>query len=290
MKSTVTKSIVITGVSTGIGHGTAVELCRRGFRVFGSVRTDEQAARLQRELGTAFTPLLFDVTDAEAIGRAVATVRGEVGAGGLFGLVNNAGIANPGPLTSVSPDVLRRHFEVNVVSVLHMVQAFLPLLRGTKEGRPGRIVNISSVSGRIAYPFMGPYAASKHALEALSDSLRRELMIYGVDVIVIQPGSVDTPIWDKAAHLNTTFDGTDYHPVLKHMNLSDARHTALPVSAVTRRIVDALVVKRPKARYVVPDQRVRYWLLPRWLPDRWLDRAIDRLLNFQKIRDDINRS
>ncbi len=98
-----------------------------------------------------------------------------------------------------------------MVSVLHMVQAFLPLLRGTKEGRPGRIVNISSVSGRIAYPFMGPYAASKHALEALSDSLRRELMIYGVDVIVIQPGSVDTPIWDKAAHLNTTFDGTDYH-------------------------------------------------------------------------------
>lgn len=284
------KSIVITGVSTGIGHGTATELCRRGFRVFGSVRTEEHAARLQREFGGNFTPLVFDVTDADAIGRAAATVKERIGDSGLFGLINNAGISDPGPLASLSPDVLRRHFEVNVVGVLHMVQAFLPLLRGTKSSRPGRIVNISSVSGRIAYPFMGPYAASKHALEALSDSLRRELLIYGVDVIVIQPGAIDTPIWDKAAHLRTRFEGTDYHPVLKGMNLPGERRTALPVSAVTRRIVDALVLRRPKTRYVVPDRLFRFWLLPRWLPDRWLDRAIDRLLKFQKVRDDIDRS
>ncbi|MDP1748715.1 MAG: SDR family oxidoreductase [Reyranella sp.] len=289
MKSTVLKSVVITGVSTGIGHGTAAELCRRGYKVFGSVRTAEQAARLQREFGSTFTPLVFDVTDADAIGRAAATVKAEIGDGGLFGLVNNAGISDPGPLTALSPDVLRRHFEVNVVGVLHMVQAFLPLLRAAKSHPPGRIVNISSVSGRIAYPFMGPYAASKHALEALSDSLRRELLIYGVDVIVIQPGAIDTPIWDKAAHLKTTFDGTDYHPVLKGMNPAGERRTALPVAAVTRRIIDALVLRRPKTRYVVPDRWVRYWLLPRWLPDRWLDRAIDRLLKFQKVRDDIDR-
>lgn len=289
MKSALLKSVVITGVSTGIGHGTAAELCRRGYKVFGSVRTAEQAASLQRDFGSAFTPLVFDVTDAGAVGRAAATVKAEIGHGGLFGLVNNAGISDPGPLIALSPDVLRRHFEVNVVGVLHMVQAFLPLLRGGKSHPPGRIVNISSVSGRIAYPFMGPYAASKHALEALSDSLRRELLIYGVDVIVIQPGAIDTPIWDKAAHLKTTFDGTDYHPVLKGMNLSGERRTALPVSAVTRRIVDALVLRRPRTRYVVPDRLFRFWLLPRWLPDRWLDRAIDRLLKFQKIRDDIDR-
>jgi short-subunit dehydrogenase len=119
--------------------------------------------------------------------------------------------------------------------------------------------------------------------------LRRELLIYGVDVIVIQPGSIDTPIWDKAAPLRTRFEGTDYHPVLKRMNLSDERHTALPVSAVTRRIVDALVLPRPKTRYVIPDRLFRFWLLPRWLPDRWVDRAIDRVLKFQKVRDDIER-
>lgn len=283
------KSIVVTGVSTGIGHGTADELCRRGFRVFGSVRTEEDAARLQHTFGDNFTPLVFDVTDVDAIGRAAATVQDQMDEDGLFGLVNNAGISVPGPLSALPPDTLRRHFEINVVGVLHMVQAFLPLLRKTTAGRPGRIVNISSVSGRIAYPFMGAYAASKHALEALSDSLRRELLIYGVDVIVIQPGSIDTPIWDKAAPLRTRFEGTDYHPVLKLMNLSDERRTALPVSAVTRRIVDALVLPRPKTRYVIPDRLFRFWLLPRWLPDRWLDRAIDRLLKFQKVRDDIER-
>lgn len=283
------KSIVITGVSTGIGHGTAADLCRRGFRVFGSVRTEEDAARLQRDLGGNFTPLVFDVTDTDAIARAAALVKREIGDDGLFGLINNAGISDPGPLAALSPEVLRRHFEVNVVGVLHMVQAFLPLLRGVSPRRPGRIVNISSVSGRIAYPFMGPYAASKHALEALSDSLRRELLIYGIDVIVIQPGAIDTSIWDKAAHIKTSFDGSDYHPVLKHVNLADSRRAALPVAAVTRRIVDALVLRRPKTRYVVPDRLFLYWLLPRWLPDRWLDRAIDRILNFRKIRDDIDR-
>jgi NAD(P)-dependent dehydrogenase (short-subunit alcohol dehydrogenase family) len=283
------KSIVVTGVSSGIGYGTADELCRRGFRVFGSVRTEEDAARLQHTFGNNFTPLVFDVTDADAIGQAAAAVQGQIDEDGLFGLVNNAGISDPGPLSVLPPDSLRRHFEINVVGVLHMVQAFLPLLRKTTAGRPGRIVNISSVSGRIAYPFMGAYAASKHALEALSDSLRRELLIYGVDVIVIQPGSIDTPIWDKAAPLRTRFEGTDYHPVLKRMNLSDERHTALPVSAVTRRIVDALVLPRPKTRYVIPDRLFRFWLLPRWLPDRWVDRAIDRVLKFQKVRDDIER-
>ena len=283
------KSIVVTGVSSGIGYGTADELCRRGFRVFGSVRTEEDAARLQHAFGDNFTPLVFDVTDVDAIGRAAATVQDQIDEDGLFGLVNNAGISDPGPLSVLPPDSLRRHFEINVVGVLHMVQAFLPLLRKTTAGRPGRIVNISSVSGRIAYPFMGAYAASKHALEALSDSLRRELLIYGVDVIVIQPGSIDTPIWDKAAPLRTRFEGTDYHPVLKRMNLSDERHTALPVSAVTRRIVDALVLPRPKTRYVIPDRLFRFWLLPRWLPDRWVDRAIDRVLKFQKVSDDIER-
>jgi NAD(P)-dependent dehydrogenase (short-subunit alcohol dehydrogenase family) len=281
------RSVVITGVSTGIGYASAAELCRRGYRVFGSVRNRNDAERLQRDWGAAFTPLSFDVTEAEAVKEAAAQVKNAIGNDGLCGLINNAGISNPGPLSAVSPAIVRQHFEVNVMGVVHTVQAFLPLLRRARgtASPPGRIVNISSVSGRIAYPFMGAYAASKHALEALSDSLRRELLIYGVDVIVIQPASIDTPIWDKAAHIRTAFEDTDYAPILRGVDLLDTRRKALPVAAVTRRVVGALEHRRPKARYVVPDQLFKYWLAPRLLPDRWLDRIIDRVLKFQAVRD-----
>jgi NAD(P)-dependent dehydrogenase (short-subunit alcohol dehydrogenase family) len=283
------KSVLITGVSTGIGHASASELSRRGWRVFGSVRSQADAERLKLELGDAFVPLVFDVTDEAAVRAAAALVDAATAGAGLLGVVNNAGISDPGPLSVLDPQVVRRHFEVNVIGVLHVVQAFLPLLRRAKgnDSRPGRIVNISSVSGRIAYPFMGAYAASKHALEALSDSLRRELLIYGVDVVVIQPASIDTPIWDKAQHISSAFENTDYAAILRGVDLQHTRKTALPVSSVTRRIVEALESRRPKARYVVPDRVLKYWILPRLLPDRVLDRIIDRMLNFQAVRDSL---
>jgi NAD(P)-dependent dehydrogenase (short-subunit alcohol dehydrogenase family) len=283
------RSIVITGVSTGIGYATATEFCRRGYRVFGSVRREGQADRLRDEWRALFTPLVFDVTDAGAVDAAAAQVKAAIGDGHLSGLVNNAGISNPGPLSVQPPAIVRQHFEVNVLGVVHTVQAFLPLLRhqGAASSCPGRIVNISSVSGRIAYPFMGSYAASKHALEALSDSLRRELLIYGVDVIVIQPGAIDTPIWDKAAHIRSAYRGTDYGSVLQGIDLLATRRSALPVTAVTQRIVEALEHRKPKARYAIPDRRLTYWLVPRILPDRWLDRIIARMLNFRKLRDDL---
>lgn len=283
-------SVVITGVSTGIGYAAAAELCRRGYRVFGSVRNEDQARRLLQDFGALFTPLLLDVTDTGAVRASAERVKSAIGDSGLAGLINNAGISNPGPLSLQSPEIVRQHFEVNVLGVVHTVQAFLPLLRrkGT-AARPGRIVNISSVSGRIAYPFMGSYAASKHAVEALSDSLRRELLIYGVDVIVIQPGAIDTPIWDKAAHIRSEYRKTDYGSVLAGIDLLATRRSALPVAAVTRRIVAALEHKKPKARYAIPDQRFKYWLAPRVLPDRWLDRIIARVLKFKKVRDDLEQ-
>lgn len=275
------KHVVISGVSTGIGFGLAQELCRQGYRVFGTIRDASQESRLKQEMGERFTPLLLDVTDRDAIERAVAIVEREAGTAGLYGLVNNAGICDPGPLTALSAEVLRRHFEVNVIGVHSMTQAFLPLLRKSDAGRPGRIVNISSISGKIAYPFMGPYAASKHALEALSDSLRRELMIYGVDVILIEPGSIDTEIWNKSAHISTSFADTDYGPLFQYVNLADNRKTAQPVSVVTDRVVKALTAARPKTRYAIPDKWLLYWMLPRLLPDRILDRLIFRALGLK---------
>lgn len=277
------KSIVISGVSTGIGFGLAQDLCRQGYRVFGTIRDAGQEARLRDALGANFFPLLLDVTDREAIADAAQTVARETAATGLYGLVNNAGICDPGPLAVVSADVVRHHFEVNVIGVHSMTQAFLPLLRKSDAGRPGRIVNISSISGKIAYPFMGPYAASKHALEAISDALRRELMIYGVDVIVIEPGSIDTEIWNKSAHIRTSFKETDYAPLFEYVDLSENRKNAQPVSVVADRVVKALTAARPKARYAIPDKWLLYWMLPRLLPDRLLDRLIFKALGLKRL-------
>lgn len=277
------KHVVITGVSSGIGYAAALELAGRGYHVFGSVRREGDAARLQAALGERFTPLLFDVTDADAIGRAAEQVATALGSGGLAGLVNNAGIAVSGPLMHVRPDDVRRQFEVNVVGVVAVTQAFLPLLgaRPNPGHPPGRIVNVGSVSGRIAYPFIGPYAASKHALEALSDSLRRELLLFGVDVILIEPGSVVTPIWDKAEQEDYShYMDTAYGPILRRFSKAAVRRgrNGMPVERVARTIAAALEHPRPRARYPLINHRISGWWLPRFLPARWFDRIVARML------------
>ena len=284
------KAIVVTGVSTGIGHGLAQALCREGYKVFGTLRDPGQVDGISTACGTNFVPLLLDVTDRDAIAKAAAMVEAEVGPHGLFGLVNNAGICDPGPLAVQSTERFAKHFDVNVTGTLSMCQAFLPLLRRCDAGRPGRIVNMSSMSGKIAYPFMGAYAASKHALEALSDSLRRELLVYGVDVIVIEPGSIDTPIWDKSAHISTSFTDTDYAPLFQYVNLADNRKNAQPVSAVAAKVLTALSARRPRTRYALPDKWLLYWILPRLLPDRILDRLIDRALGITRLRASLKKS
>lgn len=278
------KHVLVTGVSTGIGYATVAALLQQGYAVFGSVRKSADAGRLAGDFGRDFTPLVFDVTQEGQVRAAAACVAEQLGAEGLWGLVNNAGISRPGPLSELSASALREHLETNVMGVFHVTRAFLPLLRA-QPGRtlpPGRIVNISSVSGRIAYPFMGPYAASKHALEALSDSWRRELMLYGVDVIVIEPGAIQTPIWDKASVISSEFAATDFGPILKNIDLQESKRGALPVERATRIICRALGCRRPKTRYPIPDKWWTYWTLPRILPDRWLDRIISRILGIER--------
>ncbi|MDQ3248839.1 MAG: SDR family NAD(P)-dependent oxidoreductase, partial [Chloroflexota bacterium] len=221
-----------------------------------------------------------------AIRTAADKVQQTLRGANLFGLVNNAGVAVAGPLLHLPIDELRRQFEVNLFGLLAVTQAFAPLL-GARKNAPkpcGRIVNISSVSGRIAYPFVGPYAMSKHALEALSDSLRRELLLYGVDVIVIGPGAVRTPIWDKAEQLDVhAYAATDYVPVLAKMQKTLVRQgqRGMPAQRVSAVIRTALESPRPKARYALPDRPISGWLLPRWLPVRWLDRLIGNFLGMK---------
>lgn len=274
------QAVVVTGASTGIGNATVRDLADYGCLVFANVRSEGDADRLREALGERVVPLVFDVRDADAIASAAEDVAARTGTAGLAGLVNNAGIAVTGPLMHMPVDEFRKQMEINLVGALQVTQAFLPLL-GARKDAPhpaGRIVNISSVSGRFAMPFAGAYAASKFGLEAVSDCLRRELMIYGIDVIVIEPGRVRTPIWGKVGDLSR-YENTDYGPTLRRLVESlDARLSrALPPERVASVIRRALTHPRPKARYPLPDSLFTGWILPRALPARWLDRLIYRM-------------
>ncbi len=194
VRSTKHKTVVITGASSGIGESCALWLERRGRRVFAGVRKEADAAALRAKASHLLTPLILDVTDQKSIEAAVGEISGAVNGDVELDLVNNAGITLGGPVEFLSLDDLRRELEVNLIGSLAVTQALLPLIR--ESG--GRIVNMSSVSGLISYPFLGPYSASKFALEAISDALRIELRPWGIRVSLIEPGDVDTPLWDKS--------------------------------------------------------------------------------------------
>ena len=272
--------MVITGVSSGIGLDTARLLIEHKFHVFGSVRRCQDADRLRQELGAPFTPLLFDVVDAEAIQRASHQVQAALAEESLAGLINNAGISITGPLMHIPPSEMRQQLEVNVMGLLQVTQAFLPML-GARRGseRVGRLINVSSVFGEITLPYFGAYAASKHAVESMSDAFRRELTVYGIPVSVVQPGAIHTPIWDKLreprSFADTRWDGSFACTMERN---SAVQASGLPPRHVSRAILHALTARRPRTRYVMLPggwrKRVLGWWLPRWLPDEWLDRRV----------------
>jgi len=271
--------VVVTGASTGIGLAAAEVLAERGFHVFAGVRRREDAERLERRLGGAVTALLMDVTAEDAVGAEAARVGERLRGRTLFGLVNNAGIATQGPLLHQPAAEFRRQIEVNLVGQLIVTQAFAPLLgadRG-RAGRPGRIVNIGSISGRNGSPFLGAYSASKFALEGFSESLRRELMLFGIDVIVIAPGVVATPIWEKAEEYDlASFDGTEYGPAYRKLRAYMLEHgrNGLPVRRIGELVHRALTARRPRWRYTPVPNKLLNWTLPRLLPKRLADRIL----------------
>jgi NAD(P)-dependent dehydrogenase (short-subunit alcohol dehydrogenase family) len=280
------KSVVITGVSTGIGWGITKVLIQKGFRVFGSVRKTQDAERLSREFGGNFVPLIFDVTDEPAVQAAAQQVREQLNGEKLFGLVNNAGIAVPAPLIHMSTNDFRHQIEVNLVSVLIVTKAFVPLLGTDRSlrGDPGRIVNISSVGGKNGGPFLGPYAASKHGLEGFSESLRRELMLYGIDVIVVGPGAIATPIWDKAEQVDLSpYEKTEYLEAAKRIQkyMVENGRRGYPPEKVGEVVWQALIATKPRLRYaVVPGNPVRNFIQG-LLPKRMVDNFIARNLGFK---------
>jgi len=276
------KSVVITGASTGIGWATAKLLLERGFRVFGSVRKQADADRLRGEFGVNFTPLLFDVTDEAAVLAAAREVRAALGGETLFGLVNNAGIAVAGPVLELAADEFRRQMDVNVIGPIIATQAFGPLLGSdlSLKGPRGRIVMISSVAGKNGNPLMSAYSASKHAIEGLSESLRREMMLFGIDVIVIAPGAVKTPIWSKAEEVDiSAYKNSPFFPALERIRkfMLHLGETGLPAEKIAERIADALTSASPKVRYQITPDPMRH-LITAVLPKRMVDKIIAKRL------------
>ena len=281
------KSAVVTGVSSGIGAGITSELIAAGWQVFGSVRQQSDADAAQARYGENFVPLLFDTTDDAAIQRAASKVSESLGGRNLRGLVNNAGIAFSDPLLEQSSEDFRKQIEVNLVGPFLVTKAFAPLLGARRDadaktsGAKGRIVNISSVGGRISPPFLGAYAASKHGLEGMSGSLRRELQIFGVDVIVIGPGSVATPTWDKAeaagfGHLKGTVWEKPTQIFLETM--TQAGRQGMKPEAIGQIVLEALTKAKPKTRYAPMANKLANWFLPTRLPARVVDKIIGKQL------------
>src|SRR6202044_3645735 len=227
------KDVVVTGVSTGIGWGTTKVLVSKGFRVFGSVRKQADAQRLQKEFGDGFVPLMMDVTDADAVHQAARKVGSMIGDRNLVGLVNNAGIVVGGPLLYLRTSEYRRQLEVNMISPLVVIQAFAPLLGTEKQrqGPAGRIVNISSTGAKVAIPLIGAYSASKAGLEGMSDALRQELMLFGIDVVLIEPGTVNTAMYDKGEKEDLSeFEQTEYWEAMQKFQkfiVAEARNKGL---------------------------------------------------------------
>ncbi len=290
ISSAKTRTAVVTGVSTGIGRAIAASLIADGWHVFGSVRKEVDAETASAALGDSFTPLLFDVTDDASIKAAAEFVGAELGGRTLSGLVNNAGIAVAGPARYLSIDDVKKQFDVNVYGVIRVTQAFLPLLGAepSVKGRPGKIVNMSSVAGKIASPFYGPYAMSKHALEALSDVLRRELMMHGIDVITIGPGAVKTPIWDKGGEVDAAaYENTEYAEALQGVQdmLKSVGESGVEASAVGELVRDVLKADRPAPRHAILNDKLTLWTLPRLLPTRMLDGVLADRFGVKKKPD-----
>jgi NAD(P)-dependent dehydrogenase (short-subunit alcohol dehydrogenase family) len=275
------RTVLITGASTGIGRATALHLDRLGWFVFAGVRKDADAGALCAASTGRLTPVHLDVTDAASITAAVEMLGAAVGDAGLQGLVNNAGIAVAAPVEFLPTEQFRRQFEVNVIGQIAVTQAAIPLLRAAR----GRIVNMSSIGGRLASPMMAPYNTSKFALEALTDVLRIELRPWGIEVIAIEPGAIATPIWEKSlaaaddllAKLPAAAQEL-YGPSIDAAR-QQAQHlaaTGIPPEAVARAVTHALTARRPRSRYVVGRDAQIGVLLARFMPDRLRDALLFR--------------
>lgn len=280
------KAVLVTGASTGIGAACALRLDELGFRVFAGVRNDAAAQALRERASPALTPLMLDVTEPAAIAAAAEHIAAGTAGKGLHGLVNNAGVVIAGPIELLPLDVLRRQLEVNVVGLVAVTQAMLPLVRQAR----GRIVNIGADNGSMSPPFLGAYGASKHALEAINDSLRIEVRPFGIHVAIVEVGPTQTPIWEKSAAVAEQTSGAVsperlelYRENVAAFRAAIAAHGAgsKPVASVVKHVVHALTSPRPWARYFTAQSSRFFYRGLRWLPVPWRDWFLRRALKMK---------
>jgi len=282
-----TRTVVVTGASTGIGAACAQYLDEKGFRVFATVRKQSDADGIAALGRSRLKPLFLDVTDAESIAKAAQTVDAALDGAGLAGLVNNAGVSVDVPLECVDIGVLRHQLEVNAIAPVVVTQAFLPFLRRAQ----GRVVNVSSVNGRVASPFSGPYCMSKFALEAFTDCLRQELADWGMHVAAVEPGAIETAIWGKgreddwsaeASKQHLDLYGEAYQAFRKFSEQTAAG--AVACDAVSRAIFHALTAKTPRTRYLVGTDARVYARLAQICPDRVMDWVGRKVMGLDSVR------
>ena len=277
------KNILITGVSTGIGLALTEAFTKKGYHVFGTVRTEKRALELKEQFKDAFTPMVLDIVHQESIDKALEQVRPQLEKEGLCGLFNNAGLANAGALLQLPIEEFQQQLEVNVTGQLRIIQAFAPFLGAALNTKlaPGRIINISSISSQIYTPFLGPYCASKAALDAFSCSLRIEMQLYGIKVIVIRPGSIQTPIWDKAEEKDmSSFTDSDFYKSgekFKKFTVAEGRK-GIPVDDFAAKVLRIFEKKSPRYAYTISPTPFQTWFLIHILPRKRFDKYLGKVL------------
>jgi NAD(P)-dependent dehydrogenase (short-subunit alcohol dehydrogenase family) len=275
------KFIMVTGVSSGIGQGTLSYFVKKGFHVYGSVRSSKDANKLKKIYKENFTPLIFDVTKEAQMKKAASIVKKDLKSSNLLALVNNAGVAISGPLLMQNIKDFEKQIDINLNGAFRVLKFFAPLCGAEKNNnsKKGVIFNISSISGKIGMPGVGAYTASKFGLEGLSHSLRRELISYGVDVVIIGPGPIKSKIFDKIdKKFLDSLKKTDYAKAAKGIpkRMKNAKKIAFPAEEVGKLIFNALHDPNRKTRYTITPNKLMYWTLPMFISDRMLDRMIGK--------------
>ena len=282
------RTVLITGVSTGIGKSIAIKLLENNFYVIGSVRKAEDAKELEILFKEKFKSIILDVTNKDAIYDSVSIVKEflEKNKSYLCSVVNNAGIAIGGPLRYLDIEIYKKQFDVNFFGLINVTKAFLDLLiESNNHPLKNKIINIGSISGKRSYPFVGPYTASKFALEGLTDSLRRELLIHEVDVVLIEPGPIKTPIWSKVPDIeDNPFLKTEYEISLRKLSKGyiEMGKNGLHPDIIGDRVVNILKTNKPKTRYVITPNKLMNYIVPGYFPDRWVDKLIGKMLGLIK--------
>lgn len=271
------KYIFITGVSTGIGHHALKTLVEKGYNIIGTVRKDSDAQRI-KELYNNVTLLTFDVKDIQKTQLQIQSILPILEEHGLYALINNAGVAVPGPLQYLSEDDFLMQMDVNVFAVRRITNLLLPYLGLNTKHNPGKIINISSVSGLFNSPYNGAYCISKHALESMNDVYRRELSMFGIQVIAIEPGPIKSEIWSKNKGALNKFLNTEYGEILSKADkiIDNSEKSALETSVISETILEILNAKSPKTRYLIHRKKWLFKILSSYLPDKWVDKLIQK--------------